>query len=135
MDGLRKADDGLSNGILFSSRVGVATQQVVLCLDWCASTGQPEFTPSNARTRLVTSSTGKRSAVKVARCVWTGGKAVRPYLSVLRVHFSHKEALFSIPPENPVRKRRNHRTGFQFLGWLRSKPLSQGGISVILTNI
>ena len=27
--------------------------------------------------------TGKRSAVKVARCVWKGGKAVRPYLSLL----------------------------------------------------
>jgi len=31
MDVLRKADDGLSNGILFSSRVEVAMQQVVLC--------------------------------------------------------------------------------------------------------
>src|SRR6266852_5458670 len=31
MDVLRKADDGLSSGILFSSRVGVAMQQVVLC--------------------------------------------------------------------------------------------------------
>ncbi len=28
------------------------------------------------------SSTGKRSAVKVACCVWTGGKAARSYLSV-----------------------------------------------------
>ncbi len=27
--------------------------------------------------------TGKRSAVKVACCVWKGGKAVRPYLSLL----------------------------------------------------
>jgi len=93
MDGLRKADDGLSSGILFSSTVGVATQQVVLCLDWCASTGQPESTPSNARTRPVTSSTGKRSAVKVACCVWTGGKDVSPYLSVLRVKLYQKRDL------------------------------------------
>jgi hypothetical protein len=82
MDGLRKADDGLSSGILFSSTVGVATQQVVLCLDWCTSTGQPESTPSNARTRPVMSSTGKRSAVKVACCVWAGGKGASSYLSV-----------------------------------------------------
>ena len=26
--------------------------------------------------------TGKRSAVKVARSVWSGGKAVKPYLSL-----------------------------------------------------
>src|SRR5258708_9070873 len=82
MDGLRKADDGLSSGILFSSTVGVTTKQVVVCSDWCASTGQPESTPSNARTRPVTSSTGKRSAVKVACCVWAGGKSASSYLSV-----------------------------------------------------
>jgi hypothetical protein len=82
MDGVRKADDGLSSGILFSSTVGGAMRQVVLCLDWCASTGQPESTPSNARTRPVMSSTGKRSAVKVACCVWAGGKSASSYLSV-----------------------------------------------------
>ena len=82
MDGVRKADDGLSSGILFSSTVGGATQQVVLCLDWCASPGQPDSTTSHARTRPVTSSTGKRSAVKVACCVWAGGKSVSSYLSV-----------------------------------------------------
>jgi hypothetical protein len=38
-DEVRKADDGSSSGILFSSTVGVATRQVVLCLDWCASPG------------------------------------------------------------------------------------------------
>jgi len=86
MDGLRKADDGLSSGILFSSTVGVVTQQVVLCSDWCASTGQPDSTPSNARTRPVTSSTGKRSAVKVACCVWAGGKSASSYLSVQKGH-------------------------------------------------
>src|SRR5260370_13707430 len=95
MDGLRKADDGLSSGILFSSTVGVATQQVVLCSDWCASTGQPESTPSNARTRPVTSSTGKRSAVKVACCVWTGGKSASSYLSVLLAKMCRKPALRS----------------------------------------
>jgi hypothetical protein len=80
---VRKADDDLSNGILFSSTVGVAMRQVVLCLNWCASPGQPESTTSNARTGPVTSSTGKRSAVKVACCVWAGGKGASPYLSVL----------------------------------------------------
>src|SRR6266567_5683989 len=49
-DTVRKADDDLSSGILFSSIVGVATQQVALCLNWCASPGQPESTTSNART-------------------------------------------------------------------------------------
>ena len=83
MDVLRNADDSLSNGILFSSTVGVAMQQVVLCSGWCASMGEPKSTTSNARTRQVTSSTGKRSVGKLACCVWTGGKAARPYLSVL----------------------------------------------------
>jgi hypothetical protein len=82
MEVVRKADDGLSSGILFSSTVGVAMQQVVLCSGWCASRGQPDSTTSNARTRPVTSSTGKRSAVKVACCVWAGGKSVSSYLSV-----------------------------------------------------
>ena len=82
MDVLRKADDGLSSGILFSSRVGVAMQQVVLCLNWCASLGKPKSTASNGRAEQVMSSTGKRSAVKVARCVWREGKAARPYLSL-----------------------------------------------------
>ena len=50
MDAVRKADDGWSSGILFSSTVGDAMQQVVLCLNWCASPGQPESTTSNART-------------------------------------------------------------------------------------
>jgi len=35
------------------------------------------------------SSTGKRSAGKLARCVWTGGKAVKPYLSVLSSFLGH----------------------------------------------
>ena len=83
MDVLRKADDGLSNGIMFSSTVEVAMQQVVLCLSWCALMGQPKSTTSNARAEEVTSSTGKRSAGKLARCVWTGGKSVSSYLSVL----------------------------------------------------
>lgn len=39
MDVLGKADDGLSNGALFSSRVEDSMQQVVLCLSWCASMG------------------------------------------------------------------------------------------------
>jgi hypothetical protein len=82
MEVVRKADDGLSSGILFSSIVGVATQQVVLCLGWCASPGRPDSTTSNARTGPVTSSTGKRSAVKVACCVWAGGKNASSYLSV-----------------------------------------------------
>jgi hypothetical protein len=38
---VRKADDGLSSDILFSSTVGVVMQQVVLCSSWCASPGQP----------------------------------------------------------------------------------------------
>jgi hypothetical protein len=46
MDKVRKADDDWSSGILFSSTVGVATRQVVLCLNWCASPGQPESTTS-----------------------------------------------------------------------------------------
>ena len=83
MDEVRKADDSLSSGTLFSSTVEDAMRQVVLCLNWCASPGQPESTASNARTGQVTSSTGKRSAVKVARCVWAGGKGASPYLSVL----------------------------------------------------
>ena len=40
MDAVRKADDGLSSDILFSSTVGVVTQRVVPCSDWCASQGQ-----------------------------------------------------------------------------------------------
>jgi hypothetical protein len=83
MDQLRKADDGRSNGILFPGIAGVVMQQVVLCSNWCASTGKPESTISNARTRSVMSSTGKRSAGKLACCVWRGGKAARPYLSLL----------------------------------------------------
>jgi hypothetical protein len=54
---------------MFSSRVEVAMQQVVLCLNWCASLGEPKSPASNARTRTVKSSTGKRSAGKLARCV------------------------------------------------------------------
>jgi hypothetical protein len=50
MDAVRNADDGWSSGILFSSTVGDAMQQVVLCSDWCASQGQPESTTSYART-------------------------------------------------------------------------------------
>ena len=87
MDAREKANDGKSNGAMFSSTVGDSMQRVVLCSGWCASTGQPESTPSNARTGQVTSSTGKRSAGKLARCVWTGGKSVSSYLSV-RVPFN-----------------------------------------------
>ena len=39
MDVLRKADDGLSNGVLFSSIVGDAMQQVVLCFCLVRLTG------------------------------------------------------------------------------------------------
>ena len=82
MDALEKANAGKSNGAMFSSTVGDSMQRVVLCSDWCASTGKLESAPSNARTGQVTSSTGKRSAVNVACCVWTGGKSVSSYLSV-----------------------------------------------------
>jgi hypothetical protein len=43
---VRKADDDWSSGILFSSTVGVAMRQVVLCLNWCASPGPPASTTS-----------------------------------------------------------------------------------------
>jgi hypothetical protein len=97
---VRKADDGESSGILFSSRVGVVMQQVVLCSNWCASPGQPESTASDARTRPVMSSTGKRSAVKVACCVWAGGKGVSPYLSVLSSFLVIEEIVPQILPQS-----------------------------------
>jgi transposase InsO family protein len=45
-------------------------------------TGATRIHRLKRKDRKVTSSTGKRSAVKVARCVWAGGKGVSPYLSV-----------------------------------------------------
>jgi len=87
-DEVRKADDGWSSDILFSSIVGVVMRRVVPCSNWCASLGKPQSTTSNARTREVTSSTGKPDAVKVACPVWTGGKGVSSYLSVLRSFWS-----------------------------------------------
>ena len=80
---MRKADDGWSSDILFSSIVGVVMRRVVPCSNWCASLGKPKSTTSNARTQEVASSTGKPDAVKVACPVWTGGKGVSSYLSVL----------------------------------------------------
>ena len=54
----------------------------------CALTGAPQRGNPNPRPQTqgpdkVMSSTGKRSGVKVACCVWTGGKSVSLYLSVL----------------------------------------------------
>ena len=37
MDALRKANDGRSNGALFSDRAQDSMQRVVLCSHWCAS--------------------------------------------------------------------------------------------------
>ena len=53
----------------------------------CASTGAPRRATSSIDSHPgtpdgVDPSTGKRSAGKLARCVWTGGKGVSPYLSV-----------------------------------------------------
>ncbi len=36
MDAPEKANDGKSNGAMFSSTVGDSMQRVVLCSDWCA---------------------------------------------------------------------------------------------------
>jgi hypothetical protein len=36
MDEPEKANDGKSNGAMFSSRVGDSMRQVVLCSNWCA---------------------------------------------------------------------------------------------------
>ncbi len=36
MDVLEKANDGKSNGALFSGIAGDPMQQAVLCFDWCA---------------------------------------------------------------------------------------------------
>jgi hypothetical protein len=48
---LGKANDGKSNGAMFSDRAGDSMQRIVLCSNWCASTGKPESTASNARAR------------------------------------------------------------------------------------
>src|SRR5712692_5370393 len=53
----------------------------------CAPTGAlwretSSFDPHPGTPDGVDPSTGKRSAGKLARCVWTGGKGVSPYLSV-----------------------------------------------------
>jgi hypothetical protein len=50
MDEVRKADDGWSSDILFSSTVGGVTQRVVPCSNWCASLGQPKSNTSHVRT-------------------------------------------------------------------------------------
>lgn len=39
MDEPEKANDGKSNGAMFSSTVGDSMQRVVLCSDWCALEG------------------------------------------------------------------------------------------------
>ncbi len=36
MDKSEKANDGTSNGALFSGRAGDSMQRVVLCSNWCA---------------------------------------------------------------------------------------------------
>ena len=80
---MRKADDGKSSGALFSGIAGDSMQQVVLCLDWCASTGKTRIHHLTRKDpEEVTSSTGKRSAGKLACCVWKGGKSVSSYLSL-----------------------------------------------------
>jgi hypothetical protein len=40
MDAPEKANDGKSNGAMFSSTVGDSMQRVVLCSDWCALGGK-----------------------------------------------------------------------------------------------
>ena len=80
---LRKANDGKSSGALFSGIAGDSMQQVVLCSDWCASTGKTRIHHLTRKDpEEVTSSTGKRSAEKLACCVWKGGKSVSSYLSL-----------------------------------------------------
>src|SRR6266581_4780735 len=83
MDVLRKANDGKRNGALFSGRAGDSMQQVVLYSNWCASTGKTRIHHLKRKDpEEVTSSTGKRSAGKLACCVWKGGKSVSSYLSL-----------------------------------------------------
>src|SRR5260221_8439119 len=58
----------------------------------CAPTGAlwretSSFDPHPGTPDGVDPSTGKRSAGNLARCVWTGGKGVSPYLSV--PHLTH----------------------------------------------
>src|SRR6266568_6762373 len=83
MEVLRKADDGKSSGALFCGIAGDSMQQVMLCSDWCASTGNTRIHHLTRKDpEEVTSSTGKRSAGKLACCVWKGGKSVSSYLSL-----------------------------------------------------
>jgi len=83
MEVLRKADDGKSSGALFCGIAGDSMQQVMLCSDWCASTGNTRIHHLTRKDpEEVTSSTGKRSAGKLACGVWKGGKSVSSYLSL-----------------------------------------------------
>ncbi len=60
MDGARNADDGRQNALLVHLAVG---NDESTRTDQCGPTG-------------------KRRAGKLARAVWNGGKAVKPYLSL-----------------------------------------------------
>ncbi len=85
MDVSEKANDGKSNRALFSGIAGDSIQQVVLCSDWCALEGSPNpSTHTEGHVIVLYPSTGKPSALKGACSVWTGGKSVSSYLSVLR---------------------------------------------------
>jgi len=70
---------------MFSSIVGDAMQQVVLCSDWCASPGQPESTTSNARTRPGHVEYWKAQCGESRMLRLGGGKGRKPYLSVLQI--------------------------------------------------
>ncbi len=84
MDVPEKANDGKSNRVLFSGRAGDSIQQVVLCSDWCALEVLPNpSTHTEGHVIVFYPSTGKPSALKGACSVWTGGKSVSSYLSVL----------------------------------------------------
>ena len=64
---MRKADDGKSSGALFSGIAGDSMQQILLCPDWCVSTGKTRIHRLKRKDpEEVTSSTGKRSAGKLA---------------------------------------------------------------------
>jgi len=84
MDEREKAHDGKGNGAMYSSTVGDSMQRVMLCSDWCALEGyNPNpSTHTEGHVRVFHPRTGKPSAWKGARSVWTGGKIARPYLSV-----------------------------------------------------
>ena len=108
MDEMRKADDGKSSGALFSGIAGDSMQQVVLCSDWCASTGKTRIHHLKRKDpEEVMSSTGKRSAGKLACCVWKGGKSVSSYLSLQHLgtfELSHcASALGSTQATRPIK--------------------------------